>query len=66
MGNEGRLNEAEKLELDVINSKQVKPGSGHLDATLTSIANQPLDQLEIQQAEQELIVGDITLNLFSC
>ena len=58
--NEGILNEAEKLKLDVVNSKKVKPGSGHLDATLTAMTNQPVDQLEIKQAEeQEPIVGDM-------
>ncbi|KAF8336046.1 hypothetical protein F5887DRAFT_1079019 [Amanita rubescens] len=40
MLNEEGLNDAEELELDVINAKTVKPESGHLDATVTSITNQ--------------------------
>ena len=38
--NEGELNELEKLQSEVINAKS-RPESGHLDAILPSITNQP-------------------------
>ena len=49
-GNEGKLNEAaEKLELNMINTTKVTPGSGHVDATLASITNQLPSNQDLQQ-----------------
>src|SRR6266550_2592567 len=53
---EGRLNGAETLDLgdlDVINAKTMNPESGHLDATLTSIANQLQASNQVLQTVQQ-------------
>ncbi|KAF8338648.1 hypothetical protein F5887DRAFT_1160736 [Amanita rubescens] len=51
--NQGRWDEAGKLGLNAINAKTVTPDSGHLDATLTSVTNQPPSNQVFQPVQQD-------------